>query len=61
MKARLNPASKRVMPTETKPCVYCGRIFANRKSWRMRGQWESVIYCSEKCKGDAKRARATSA
>jgi hypothetical protein len=58
MKARNNPVSKRAMPNETKPCVECGRPFANRKSWRMRGQWESVIYCSEKCKSEAKRKRA---
>ncbi|MDX1932762.1 MAG: DUF2256 domain-containing protein [Capsulimonadales bacterium] len=35
---------------ETRVCAVCGRTFANRKSWSSRGQWESVRYCSERCR-----------
>ncbi|WP_284226398.1 DUF2256 domain-containing protein [Mycobacterium antarcticum] len=36
--------------TEQKLCVVCQRPFANRKKWRARGQWEQVVYCSERCR-----------
>ncbi|TPG29512.1 DUF2256 domain-containing protein [Mycolicibacterium hodleri] len=39
---------------QVKDCVVCGRPFANRKKWRQRGQWEQVIYCSERCRRAAK-------
>lgn len=35
---------------ESKLCLRCGKPFTNRKSWKLRGQWEQVIYCSERCK-----------
>ncbi|MBY0538710.1 DUF2256 domain-containing protein [Patescibacteria group bacterium] len=37
-------------PKETKICLVCNRPFSNRKSWKLRGQWEQVMYCSERCK-----------
>ncbi|MES2966383.1 MAG: DUF2256 domain-containing protein [Patescibacteria group bacterium] len=38
------------IPKESKICPVCNRAFTNRKSWKLRGQWEAVIYCSERCK-----------
>ena len=46
---------------ETKICPACGRPFANRKKWRARGQWDQIIYCSQRCRGiGAPGARQTS-
>jgi len=38
---------------ETKKCLECGLDFSNRKSWRMRGQWSEVKYCSNRCRTKA--------
>ena len=38
-----------------KICLACGRPFAWRKKWR--ACWEEVKTCSERCKGELKRAR----
>ncbi|HMA77683.1 MAG TPA: DUF2256 domain-containing protein [Candidatus Paceibacterota bacterium] len=35
---------------ESKICERCGRPFTNRKSWKARGQWAEVTYCSERCR-----------
>ncbi|MEL6803707.1 MAG: DUF2256 domain-containing protein [Bacteroidota bacterium] len=35
---------------DTKMCRQCGLPFSNRKSWRSRGQWDDVKYCSERCR-----------
>lgn len=35
---------------ETKLCLVCQRSFTNRKSWRSRGQWALVKYCSDRCR-----------
>ncbi len=40
----------------TKTCVACGRPFAWRKKWAR--DWDQVRTCSERCKGDARRAKA---
>ncbi|WP_189444525.1 DUF2256 domain-containing protein [Salinicola rhizosphaerae] len=32
----------------TKTCPVCGRDFTWRKKWAR--DWESVIYCSERCR-----------
>jgi hypothetical protein len=37
-------------PKEQKLCVVCGKAFTNRAKWQKRGQWESVKYCSERCR-----------
>lgn len=37
-------------PKESKLCVQCGKPFTNRKSWKQRGQWEEVKYCSDRCR-----------
>ncbi len=39
----------------SKPCAACGRPFAWRKKWAK--VWEEVLYCSDRCRGDARRAR----
>ena len=36
----------------TKVCPVCGRPFAWRKKWAR--DWESVRYCSERCRRGAK-------
>ena len=41
---------KKDIRQETKICPVCNRPFSNRKMWESRGQWESVVYCSDKCK-----------
>ncbi|MDC0156131.1 DUF2256 domain-containing protein [Verrucomicrobia bacterium] len=43
----MSPNYKRV---ESKLCKRCGRPFQNRKKWRLRGIWEQVLYCSDKCR-----------
>ncbi len=42
-----------------KICAGCGRPFAWRKKWAR--DWESVKTCSERCKGDLRRARKADA
>jgi hypothetical protein len=42
----------------TKPCLTCGRPFANRKSWESRGQWEEIKYCSDKCRKNKPKPNA---
>lgn len=37
-----------------KPCAQCGRPFSWRKKWARA--WEEVRFCSDRCKGEAKRA-----
>ncbi|MFN4873185.1 MAG: DUF2256 domain-containing protein [Akkermansiaceae bacterium] len=33
-----------------KTCPVCHRPFHNRKKWNERGLWETIKYCSEKCR-----------
>lgn len=37
----------------TKTCPICNRLFSWRKKWRLN--WDSVVYCSDRCRKDAKR------
>ena len=37
-----------------KICPVCGRPFAWRKKWER--DWESVIYCSDNCRAQGKKA-----
>lgn len=41
-----------------KPCAHCQRPMSWRKSWAKN--WAEVLYCSDKCRADAKRVRGTS-
>ena len=43
----------------SKPCVACGRPFTWRKKWAK--VWDEVLYCSDRCRGDAKSARRATA
>lgn len=36
-----------------KPCAHCGRPFIWRKKWARA--WDEVRFCSDRCKGEAKR------
>jgi hypothetical protein len=38
----------------TKTCAACGKHFAWRKKWER--VWAEVRYCSDRCRGEAKRA-----
>ena len=40
----------------TKPCLHCGRPMEWRAKWARH--WEEVRYCSKRCAGEAKAARA---
>lgn len=39
-----------------KPCAHCGRAMSWRKAWAKN--WDSVRFCSERCRADAKRPAA---
>ena len=41
----------------TKICPVCGRPFTWRKKWEKN--WESVLYCSDACRGNSKRQKTT--
>lgn len=40
----------------TKVCASCGLPFTWRKKWER--DWETVRYCSDRCRAQAKRDRA---
>ena len=40
----------------TKRCPACARPFAWRKKWAR--DWDTVVYCSERCRRTAKAERA---
>ncbi|WP_459678321.1 DUF2256 domain-containing protein [Acidisoma sp. 7E03] len=40
----------------TKLCAACGRPFAWRRKWAR--DWEAVKFCSDRCRGDARRPAA---
>eukprot|EP00928_Gymnodinium_smaydae_P099183 TRINITY_DN9396_c0_g1_i1.p1 TRINITY_DN9396_c0_g1~~TRINITY_DN9396_c0_g1_i1.p1 ORF type:complete len:119 (+),score=19.25 TRINITY_DN9396_c0_g1_i1:54-410(+) len=44
---------------KAKDCIQCHRIITWRKKWEK--DWESVRYCSERCKSDAARLRSREA
>ena len=62
------PGDTRAMPSATadfkgnkqslpsKPCLQCGRPMTWRRAWAKN--WAEVKYCSDRCRADAKRARA---
>jgi hypothetical protein len=39
---------------QVKDCAHCGRPFRNRKKWILRGIWDEILYCSEKCRRSQK-------
>jgi hypothetical protein len=41
---------KKDLPEKT--CPVCGRPFAWRKKWEK--DWDSVVYCSKRCRSEAK-------
>ena len=42
----------------TKTCPTCARPFAWRKKWAR--DWDNVIYCSDRCRGDKGQSRSPS-
>ncbi|MDF1521623.1 MAG: DUF2256 domain-containing protein [Trueperaceae bacterium] len=48
-------------PVATKTCAVCGRPFADRGSWRRRGVWSEVRYCSDACRRRRREARGAEA
>ncbi|MFZ9527095.1 MAG: DUF2256 domain-containing protein [Schleiferiaceae bacterium] len=41
----------------SKDCTHCGRPFTWRKKWER--DWDQVKFCSDRCRGEAKRTRAS--
>jgi len=39
----------------TKICVVCNRPYTWRKKWEKN--WEEVKYCSDRCRGEAKKIK----
>ena len=46
-----------LFPDDVKTCKVCGRPFENRKKWAARNQFNSVLYCSKRCRKEAKKAK----
>ncbi len=42
-----------------KPCAVCGRAMVWRKSWAKN--WDSVLYCSDRCRADKANAQPSAA
>jgi hypothetical protein len=40
--------------TESKECIVCKRLFYNNKSYKSRGIWAEVKYCSDRCRKNKK-------
>jgi hypothetical protein len=49
------PKMRRKADLPTKICVACGRPFAWRRKWER--VWDEIRTCSDRCRGEAKRAR----
>jgi hypothetical protein len=47
------PKMRRKADLPTKVCAHCARPFAWRKSFAK--VWDEVKYCSDRCRGDARR------
>ena len=54
MPAKPMGGGKKPSERPKKICPVCGRPFAWRKKWER--DWESVIYCSDKCRMQGKKA-----
>lgn len=39
----------------TKDCPVCGLPFSNRRKWQSRGLWDSIVYCSDRCRRQARQ------
>lgn len=51
----MKPAKPKKPDLPTKVCPICGRPFVWRKKWAR--DWERVVYCSERCRREARRRR----
>ncbi len=50
------PKMRRKADLPQKPCRQCGRPMVWRKAWAKT--WDEVLYCSDRCRMEAKRERA---
>ncbi|MBR1090943.1 DUF2256 domain-containing protein [Bradyrhizobium manausense] len=48
------PKMRRKADLPTRICTVCKRPFAWRRKWAR--DWQSVKFCSERCRGDGRRA-----
>ncbi|MEM6580960.1 MAG: DUF2256 domain-containing protein [Pseudomonadota bacterium] len=46
--------SMREVRKQSKICPVCKLPFYNRKKWASRGQWEQIVYCSDRCRKQGK-------
>jgi hypothetical protein len=53
------PPMRRKADLPVKTCAQCGRPFAWRKKWAR--VWAEVLYCSDRCRAEAKRRPAKAA
>jgi hypothetical protein len=44
------------LKSQVKVCPVCQREFHNRKKWQSRGLWPTIVYCSERCRRQARKA-----
>ena len=49
------PKMRKKSDLPTKICVVCNLPFTWRKAWER--DWNSVLYCSDRCRGAAKPGR----
>ena len=47
------PAQRKKRDLPSKTCANCGRPFTWRRKWAK--DWESVRYCSKRCRGAARQ------
>ncbi|MEZ5750951.1 MAG: DUF2256 domain-containing protein [Paracoccaceae bacterium] len=50
------PKMRKKSDLPVKTCVTCGRPMVWRKAWART--WAEVRHCSDKCRGDARKARS---
>jgi hypothetical protein len=50
------PKMRRKADFPNKTCASCGRPFAWRRKWAR--DWANVKYCSERCRGEARKGQA---
>ncbi|WP_182085029.1 DUF2256 domain-containing protein [Aureimonas sp. ME7] len=49
------PKMRRKGDLPSKPCAHCGRPMVWRRAWART--WDEVLYCSDRCRAEAKRHR----
>jgi hypothetical protein len=57
--ARKMPKARKKADLPSKICPVCGKAFNWRKKWER--DWDSVVYCSKRCRGAAGKPRTQAA